>query len=164
MERLVLRAFRDDDLAAYAAMCADAEVMRYIGDGSTVGSAAAWRHMALFNGTWSLRGCGMWAIERRADGALIGRAGFLDPPDWPALELGWLLARDAWGAGCGREAAGAALDYARSVLRPPRLVSLIRPGNERSIRLAKALGARCTGEHSLFGSASLLYEHDLAAG
>jgi RimJ/RimL family protein N-acetyltransferase len=66
--RLWLRAFRQSDLDAYAAMSADAEVMRHIGNGNTIDRATAWRHMAVFTGQWSLQGCGMWAAERKSDG------------------------------------------------------------------------------------------------
>ena len=157
--RLLLRPFRDADLDAYAAMCADPEVMRHIGTGDTVEPDAAWRQMALFNGHWSLRGCGMWAAERKADGALVGRIGFLEPPDWPALELGWLLGRAHWGQGLAREGALAARAHAFGTLGRERLISLIRPGNARSIRLAEALGARLEGEDILFGRTALVYAH-----
>jgi RimJ/RimL family protein N-acetyltransferase len=157
--RLRLRAFRSDDLEAFAAMSADAEVMRYIGPGDTLDRDATWRSMAGFNGHWSLRGFGMWAIERAGDGALIGRTGLHHPPYWPELELGWLLARDAWGHGYAREAAGAALDWCRRELAPPRLVSYVRPGNERSVKVALALGARHDGPADLLGTPVEVYRH-----
>ena len=157
--RLVLRGFRLADLDAYAAMCADEEVMRHIGSGGTVGRDVAWRHLALFLGSWSLIGHGMWAIERRADGALIGRAGFLEPEDWPGCELGWLLARTAWGQGYAFEAAQAARDCGRHELGLGRLISLIRPDNQRSIALAERLGARNGGPIDFMGSQALLYRH-----
>ena len=93
--RLLLRGFRASDLDAYAAMCADAEVMRHIGGGGPVGRDVAWGQIAFFLGHWPLRGYGMWAIEHRASGALIGRAGFIHPEGWPGLErtVDWLLAR-----------------------------------------------------------------------
>jgi RimJ/RimL family protein N-acetyltransferase len=50
-------------------------------------------------GHWSLLGYGMWALEDKASGVLVGRAGFIDPPGWPGFELGWLLARPHWGKG-----------------------------------------------------------------
>jgi RimJ/RimL family protein N-acetyltransferase len=161
-ERLRLRAWRERDLEAYAAMCADEEVMRHIGAGGAVASDVAWRHMALFLGEWALHGHGMWALESRADGRLLGRVGFLDPPGWPGCELAWLLARDAWGQGYAFEAASAARDFGRDALGLARLVSLIRPGNTRSIRLAEKLGARAGNGGapiSFMGSPSLLYEH-----
>jgi RimJ/RimL family protein N-acetyltransferase len=158
-ERLVLRAFRLSDLDAYAAMCADEEVMRHIGSGGAVGRDVAWRHLALFLGSWGLVGHGMWAIERRADGALIGRAGFLDPEGWPGCELGWLLARDAWGQGYAFEAAQAARAFGRRELGLGELISLIRPDNQRSIALAERLGAHDRGPIDFMGSHARLYRH-----
>jgi RimJ/RimL family protein N-acetyltransferase len=157
--RLVLRAFRLSDLDAYAAMCADEEVMRHIGSGGAVGRDVAWRHLALFLGSWSLVGHGMWAIERRADGLLIGRAGFLDPEGWPGCELGWLLARDAWGQGYAFEASHAAREFGRRELSLDDLISLIRPDNSRSIALAERLGARDTGPIDFMGQSARLYRH-----
>jgi RimJ/RimL family protein N-acetyltransferase len=163
-ERLVLRAFSDGDLDAFAAMSADPQVMRFIGNGETVDRNGAWRTMAAFNGHWSMRGFGMWAIERRSDAAFVGRVGLYHPPYWPALEAGWVLARSAWGQGYAREGARAALEFARRELPPQRLVSFIRPGNERSVRVAEALGARLEGRSDLLGTAVDVYVHELAAG
>ena len=53
-ERLFLRPFRDDDIDAYAAMCADPDVMRYIGGRSVLSRDEAWRQMAMFVGHWQL--------------------------------------------------------------------------------------------------------------
>jgi RimJ/RimL family protein N-acetyltransferase len=157
--RLRLRPLREDDLDAYAAMCADEEVMRYIGSGGAVGRDVAWRHLAMFLGSWALVGHGMWAIERRRDGALIGRAGFLDPEGWPGCELAWLLARDAWGQGYAFEAAQAALAYGRREQGLRDVISLIRPDNARSIALAERLGARSDGPIDFMGGTALLYRH-----
>jgi RimJ/RimL family protein N-acetyltransferase len=162
-ERLVLRAFRDDDLDAFAAMSADAQVMRHIGNGETIDRHAAWRTMASFNGHWALRGCGMWALTRRdEEHRLLGRVGLHHPPYWPALEAGWVLARQAWGHGYAREAARAVLDFARRTLPPQRLVSFIQPGNERSVKVALALGAVRDGEQDLLGHPVEVYVHERA--
>jgi RimJ/RimL family protein N-acetyltransferase len=157
--RLLLRPFRLRDLQAYAAMCADQEVMRHIGAGGPVERDVAWRHMALFLGSWALLGHGMWALERRSDGVLIGRAGFLDPEGWPGCELGWLLARDAWGHGYAFEAARAALAFGRRELGLRDVISLIRPDNTRSLALAERLGARSTGPIEFMGHPALLFRH-----
>lgn len=139
--RLRLRPFRADDIEAYAALCADAEVMRHIGAGTPIGRDLAWRQMAALNGEWSLRGYGHWALERQQDGRLIGRAGFLHPEGWPGCEIGWLLERASWGQGYAFEAARAALALRPRLGVPAELISLIRPGNLPSIRLAERLGA-----------------------
>ena len=156
--RLELRQFSAGDAPAYAAMCADAEVMRYIGSGTVQTPAEAWRSMAMFLGHWQLRGYGMWALQQRDTGALIGRVGFLHAPDWPDFELGWLLAREHWGHGYAREAAAAALRHAFDVLRRERVISLIRPQNQRSIAVAEALGHRFAERIELMGSEVLVYE------
>ncbi|HET9977896.1 MAG TPA: GNAT family N-acetyltransferase [Burkholderiaceae bacterium] len=162
-ERLVLRAFREADLDAFAAMSADPDVMRHIGDGRAVDRNATWRTLAGFNGHWSLRRFGMWAIERRSDGAFIGRVGLHHPPYWPALEAGWVLARAAWGQGFAREGAAAVLAFARRRLPPQRLVSFIRPGNERSVKVALALGAAFEGVSDLLGTPVEVYVHERGA-
>lgn len=157
-ERLLLRAFSDGDLDAYAAMCADAEVMRYLSvTGALLSREDAWRQMALFAGHWALRGFGMWAVEERESGRFIGRVGLHQPEGWPDRELGWSLARPAWGRGYATEAARAAADYAFRTLRWSHLIHLILPGNDRSIRVAGRLGARPAGTDIVRGVTQLVY-------
>ena len=157
-ERLRLRAFRNEDLDAYAPMCADPEVMRYLGTGVTLSRGDAWRSMAGFLGHWALRGYGMWALEEKATGAFVGRAGFLNPEGWPGFELGWTLGRQHWGRGYATEAARRALDYAFEELAQPRVISLIRPGNEPSKRVAERLGQKPVREIELLGGPATVYE------
>src|SRR5436309_265442 len=111
-ERLILRMFRQDDLDAYAAMCADEEVMRYIGEGKAIDRVAAWRQMAMMLGQWCLKGHGQFALEERATGTLLGRAGYFEPEGWPGFELGWLLRRESWGKGYATEATRLLLRHA----------------------------------------------------
>src|SRR5947208_13100297 len=66
-ERLVLRMFRESDLDAYAAICGDLEIMRYLAP-SPMTRAEAWRNMAMVLGHWQLRGYGLWAVEERDRG------------------------------------------------------------------------------------------------
>lgn len=158
--RLTLRPFAEADLGAYAEMSADPEVMRHIGAGGPVGRDIAWRQMALFAGHWVLRGYGMWAVEETDSGKLVGRAGFLNPEGWPANELGWLLARPFWGRGYALEAARAARKHGRESLGlGGRLVSLIRADNERSITLARRLGAWHEETIELMGASAQVWRH-----
>jgi RimJ/RimL family protein N-acetyltransferase len=140
--RLRLRQFSDADLNDYAALCADAEVVRYLGDGRPLSREDAWRQMAMLVGHWTLRGYGMWAIEELASGAFVGRVGLHCPEGWPEAEVAWALARGYWGRGYAFEAATAALRIAFNTLGWPRAISLIAPSNLRSIRLAGRLGER----------------------
>ena len=159
--RLELRLFAPADHAAYAAICADPQVMQYVGTGQPNTPEITWRSMAGMLGHWALKGYGIWAVTLR-DGALIGHIGFIDVPGWPGFELAWLLGREHWGKGYAREAAAAARDIAFGTLGRERVISLIRPQNSPSIRLALALGARQEGSVELLGSSANLYVHQRA--
>lgn len=153
--RLTLRGLRDDDTDAYAEMLADPEVTRFF-DGP-VERSEAWRQMALHAGHWVLRGYGQWALERRSDGAFVGRAGLWRPEGWPGLEVGWTLSRSAWGHGYATEAAAAARDWAWSELAAHSLISLIVPDNAPSIRVAERLGMRRLRDGEVNGRACRVY-------
>lgn len=156
-ERLVLRMFREDDFEEYAALMADAEVTRYLGEGKPLARADAWRQLAYILGHWQLKGYGIWAVEEAATGRLAGRVGFLDPEGWPGFELAWTLARDFWGRGYATEGARRALAYAFEELGRERVISLIRPDNTPSVRVAERLGERRVESVELFGSEALVY-------
>lgn len=156
--RLLLREFRAGDLDAYAAMQSDPRVMRYIGEGKTLTRNDSWRSIAAMLGHWQLLGYGMWALEDKASGTLLGRAGFVDPPGWPGFELGWLLGRPYWGLGFATEAASRCLRFAFEELRRDAVISLIRPANAPSVAVARRLGMRDTGEIELLGARALRYE------
>lgn len=154
-ERLVLRMFRESDLDAYAEMCADAEVMRHLGN--VMSRAEAWRHMAMVIGHWKLRGFGLWAVEEKSSGVMIGRIGCWQPEGWPGPEIGWTLRRHWWGRGFATEGARAALACAFGELGWPHAISLIRPDNKASIRVAEKLGERLEGKTELHGIEVLVY-------
>lgn len=150
--RLVLRRWRPDDLDAFAAINADPETMRAVGSGQPLSGEESARALEALEGHWNVHGFGLWAVEERATGRLIGRAGLWHPPDWPDPELGWLLARDRWGQGLATEAARAGLAYGFGERRLDRVGSLIRPGNAASERVAQRLGMRLHGERTWRGN------------
>ncbi|HZB92318.1 MAG TPA: GNAT family N-acetyltransferase [Stellaceae bacterium] len=137
-ERLRLRAWREEDFEPFARMMADADVARFIG--GVLSRTDAWRAMAVLVGHWALRGHGLWAVERKSDGAFLGRVGLWRPEGWPGLEVGWALDRPYWGEGYATEAAKASLDYGFRNYPVPRLVSTIEPENLPSQRVAERLG------------------------
>ncbi len=156
--RLLLREFRPGDWDAYAPMLADPEVMRYMGEGKTFTRDESWRAISGILGHWKMLGYGMWALEEKATGLLVGRAGFIDPPGWPGFELGWMLGKPYWGRGFATEGAARCLRYAFEELRRDRVISLVRPANTPSVRVAERLGETLSGEVELLGSKALVYE------
>ena len=158
-DRLLLRCFAPADFEPYAAMMADPEVTRYLGDGRPLSRAEAWRQLAMFLGHWTLRGFGLWAVEERATGRFLGRIGCQEPEGFPAFEIAYTLAPSAWGKGYAREGAAAALRFARESLRHPAITSIIRPANTASIRVAESLGAVAGETVEFFGAPSVLYRY-----
>lgn len=160
-ERLRLRPFRHDDIDDYAAMNADPEVLRYLSSGCSPWERdRAWRHMAFLVGHWELVGAGMWAMEQRESGTFVGMTGFAEPEGWAGFELAWTLARRWWGCGYATEGARAALDHAFRVLKKDRVISLIHPQNQASIRVAERLGESLQGHSDLKGTDYLVYGID----
>ena len=142
--RLRMRGWRHEDIDTYAAWCADEETMRYVG-GKTLARDDAWRSMAMIAGHFSLRGYGMWAVEEKSTGTLVGRVGVWNPEGWPGIEIGWLIARDHRGKGYATEAAQRSIEWAWqrwSARELPRLISIIHVDNAPSIKVAERLGER----------------------
>lgn len=151
-ERLVLRPLSPSDLDALAHYMADPEVMHYMGGITrTRDETEAW--IARFMQMFELDGIGQFAVERKEDGAVLGRCGILfwETDPWTSIaraeatkptetEIGYLLGRSHWGQGYATEAATAVRDYARAELGEERLIALIDPGNRASKRVAQKLG------------------------
>ena len=145
-ERLTLRRWTVDDFEPFAAMSADAEVMRFITpDGQPLSRFAAWQAFSAIVGHWHLRGYGLFAAVENATGQFVGRVGGWYPEGWPEFEIGWTIRKEFWGKGYATEAARHCIDYAFTELNRPHLVSLILPENLRSIRVAERLGERLEG-------------------
>lgn len=158
-ERLVMRMWRESDFDEYAELCADPEVMRFLG-GKVFDRTEAWRQMASMIGHWYLRGYGIWAVEEKESGRLAGRIGCINPEGWPGFEVGWTLRREFWGKGYATEAARRALEYGFHELDRPHIISLIHPENRASIRVAERLGETLEGNARVFDTDVLVYGID----
>lgn len=155
--RLTLRPFMLDDWEPYAAMYADDAFVRYLG-GVALTKAQVWENIALILGHWTLLGYGIWAIEAKATGELVGRAGLLHLPGWPDVELCWALSPRFWGHGYATEAAKASMDWAFARAGLSRLVSLIDPANGASAAVARRLGERLRERITFEGKPTDVYE------
>lgn len=147
--RLLMRAWRDEDLQPFAAMNADPEVMRYFP--STLQAQESDALVDRYREQHAVRGYTVWALEvresSRGSASFIGFTGLSIPGFQapfahaePLVEVGWRLSRKWWGMGLASEAARAAIAYGFDEVGLPEIVSFTVPSNERSWRVMERIG------------------------
>ena len=141
-DRLLMRRWREADREAMAAITADPEVQRYYPAPLT--RAETDEFIDRIEAEFDERGWALWALEVAGTGEMIGYTG-LEIPGFeahftPAVEVGWRLARGAWGHGYATEAARAAVDYGFRELGLDEIVSFTVPANARSRAVMERLG------------------------
>ena len=142
-DRLILRPPRSDDFEAWAAVARDEEVMRHLG--GVKSRHDAWNHFLAAVGAWHVLGFHAFSVIEKNSGRWVGRVGPLHPDGWPGDEIGWTLAREAWGKGYATEAATAAIDWAFANLGWAQIIHCIAPENTASQAVARRLGSRRQG-------------------
>ncbi len=134
--RLLLRPWRDEDVAAFAELSADPAVMEYLAP------LPGWAARARAH--WEEHGFGQWVIEIAGEAGFIGVVGLntisYEAHFTPAVEVAWRFARAYWGRGYATEAARAALDYGFEKLALAEIVATMVPANQRSRRVMERLG------------------------
>ena len=141
--RLVLRPWREADLAPLARINADPRVAEFLGPPMT--RAESDLMIGRFLQKWSEEPrFGWWALEHRGDGATIGFAGLATPdfemPATPCVEAGWRLDPAYWGRGLATEAARACLEHGFATVGLDEIVSFTVPANVRSRAVMDRLG------------------------
>lgn len=141
-ERLLLRQWQDRDRGPFAALNADPEVMRHFP--SLLSEKQSEEMRERIQADLAARGWGLWALERRDTGAFVGFTGLSVPrfeaAFTPCVEVGWRLARPAWGQGLAAEAARAALEVAFAQVGLEEVVSFTTRRNVRSRAVMARLG------------------------
>jgi RimJ/RimL family protein N-acetyltransferase len=118
--RLLMRRWRDSDRAPFAELNADPDVMRHFP--APLDRAASDAFVDRIEARFEEQGYGLWALEVVEGPRFVGFTG-LNPmpegvPGAGGVEVGWRLARSAWGHGYATEAAWAALEVAGAVGLP----------------------------------------------
>lgn len=141
-ERLILRPWRDADLAPFAALNADPEVMAHFP--MPLAREESDALAARIRGGLGAEGFGLWAVEVRGGAPFIGFVGLAAPSFsthfTPCIEVGWRLARAHWGQGYASEAAEAAVADGFARLGLAEIVSFTVPANLRSRAVMERLG------------------------
>lgn len=154
-ERLQLRLLRDDgaDAAAMLELLNDPGFHQYIGDRGvrTLEQAQAYVRAGPM-ASYERHGYGMYAIERRADGAWLGNAGLVRREGLPGADIGYALLARHTGSGYALEAVRAVLAHARQELGLTTLHAIVAPGNSRSVALLEKVGFDGAGTVRLPGS------------
>lgn len=143
-DRLLLRPWRNEDLAPFAALNADPQVMEHFV--STYSRRESDETAARIRARLEQRGYGFWAVEVKGSEPFVGFVGLahadFEAPFTPAVEIGWRLARASWGRGYATEAARAALRFAFAQLGLAEVVSFTVPANRRSRAVMERIGLK----------------------
>jgi RimJ/RimL family protein N-acetyltransferase len=151
-ERLRLRPATLDDLDAWLAISRDAERAWF-------GKASSTRDDARANLEKHMRhheehGFGIWAVELRETGEVIGAAGLTTLEEGPEIEVGYRFREDCWGNGYATEAALESIRFGFDELGLDRIVAVTRPDNAASRRVMEKCGLAYVGETHVYG-----YDH-----
>ena len=142
-DRLLLRRWREEDRAPYAALNGDPETLVFFP--STLTKAESDAYVDRIEAGFEERGYGLWALEVRETGEFIGFTGLApipgDVPGGPdGTEIGWRLARTAWHHGYATEAARAALGVGFGEVGLPEVWSTTAVLNTPSQAVMRRIG------------------------
>lgn len=157
-ERLLLRGFTSEDLDDLASLNADAEVMRYIGEGRPQTRAQTQARLNAILDHWGRHGFGLCAVVDKATLEFIGFCGLQFLEDTSEIEVGYRLARRFWHRGIATEAARACLRHGFEDLDLNRIVAIVQPANLASQRVIEKIGLRYVKNSRFYNSDVRYYE------
>jgi ribosomal-protein-alanine N-acetyltransferase len=161
--RLRLRPFTAADRDAIHAVYADPEVMRYVGNGAHRTLEETDTALRIYGDVLARVGYSFLAVTELDGGALVGDGGLYPlSGQGPDVELGYTLARGAWGRGYATELGRALVDYAFEVLHVPRVVAQVEPANVASRHVLEKLGMSERELRTAYGRPHALYAVDRA--
>jgi ribosomal-protein-alanine N-acetyltransferase len=149
-QHLLLREFNADDLPALTRLFSDSDVMHFY-PATPEPAERAQKLLERCQQFYQHYGYGLWATIYKPTGEFIGRCGLYhwDFEEGPEVEVGYMIAKAYWNRGLATEAARACRDYGFQHLDVPRIISLIRPENTASVRVALKNGMQVAGERML---------------
>lgn len=157
--RLRGRRWIPQDLQALEAVYGDRAAMRWVGDGKPLTRQQCEEWLQVTEANYRKRGYGMFTLEGRDTGAVVGFCGLVHPGGQPDVEVKYALLRAHWGRGLATEAVGALLRFAHTTLGIERVIATVAPENAASHRvLAKTGMTQCVPRHNPDGSITHVFE------
>ncbi len=156
-ERLCLRPFTPTDATSMHQIMSGKDVLRYFPGAQAPSLEQVQRMIFRFLTHWQEKGYGLWAVEHRSTGALLGRCGLQYLPETDEIEVDFILDRHYWGQGFATEAGTASLQYGFVELGLTTIVGIVHPENIASQRVLQKLGMQFAEETEYFGMACHRY-------
>jgi len=161
--RLEMRPMEPDDLAWYAELAGDAEVMQYIGHAGPLSHEQATERLARYVRCWDEHALGMFGVRLREEPLPVGWAGLQPLSGTDEIEVGYAFGRAAWGCGYATEVASAIVRWGFEELGLARIVAVASPENTGSRHVMDKLGMRYEGMRPGSGQPSVYYSLTPAA-
>jgi ribosomal-protein-alanine N-acetyltransferase len=161
-ERLVLRRFTLEDAVFILELVNETGWKKYIGDRGINSLDDARKYIETVPlASYAKHGFGLWAVEQKDDGSLVGMCGLIKRDTLDDVDIGFALLSQFEGRGYAREAANATLAYARDQLGLRRVVAITTDDNDRSGILLESAGMSYEGPISQGGETLRLFAIDL---
>jgi RimJ/RimL family protein N-acetyltransferase len=166
-DRLILRQFLPSDLDALQAMMSEPAAVEYT-SGSPLSREEAWKDLVRHRGMWAISGFGYLAVEEKATRQFVGGCGVqermrdIEPSLVGTLEAGWTFSTGAQGKGYAREAMRAVIAWCTKTHPQMAISCIIDERNERSIRLAVALGFEEFARTVYGDKPTIVFQHQAA--
>jgi len=150
-ERLILRTFREDDIVPMQQILNGEDVLRYFPKTDPLSRERVERMISNILKHWEEHGFGLWAVENRFNGVLLGRCGLQIIPDTGEREVDFIFGREYWGRGFATEAGLSSLKYGFEIAQIDEIVGIVHVDNIASQRVLEKIGMQCTRRAHYFG-------------
>lgn len=150
-KRMTLRPFTGKDLNDLSALHMDEDVMKFLVGGKRSSVEAVQKDLSNYMAHQERHGFGKWAIIHNETQEFMGRAGFVLLDQTHEIDFGYALHKKFWNQGYASELAKAMVDHAIKRWPRERIVGLILPGNDASVKVLEKVGFRYSRSHEYLG-------------
>jgi ribosomal-protein-alanine N-acetyltransferase len=150
-DRLRLRPYRADDVAAMFTVFGDPEVMRFAQNGADPNVEATRERVRKMIDHYDRFGFSLWVVEHRTTGSILGDCGLKQLEDGPEIEVGYRFAKVHWGKGYATEGAAASVRYGFDTLGLNRIVAVVAPENLASCKVIEKIGLKYERQAHIYG-------------